>query len=182
MFKILTRYFCRYSTASQDTAIACEPRDESMKTESNSSFRINHNLRMPKTYDKFQRNESKDILLCFLFVVKYLSEDQLIIWWQQFSESYVISFFSALKMCLIYFKYNGKKEISKNFADFDVIRTKEKPKANTLPARIQPPDFIHENSATLDMHAVGSRECLIQTGKYFYKIYFKKRLIFFQKK
>jgi len=46
--------------------------------------------------DKFNPAEVKDILLCFLFIVKYLSEESLISWWHRIHNSVVYDFFSII--------------------------------------------------------------------------------------
>ncbi|KAK9870395.1 hypothetical protein WA026_007964 [Henosepilachna vigintioctopunctata] len=112
-------------------------------------------------YDKFQTVEIKDLLLMFLFVVKYLSEDQLIAWWQIFTDVEVIHFFTVLEMCLNCFKYVGMKNITViKSQSVDNIKTKST-KAFTLPARINPSEINHENTSTLVIHA--NRENLMST-------------------
>lgn len=153
------------STASQETTIVRESNEDSLKngevkTHKRSASHI-------QRYDKLQPQEVKDVLLIFLFVVKYLAEDQLIFWWQQYSEADVVNFFTLTEMCLNCFKYVGKRNIS-------VVKTavvdsaKSKPaKAHTLPARMNPPDFNHEGTGTLVIHTV-NRENLVNTGKIYF--------------
>lgn len=47
--------------------------------------------------DKLQVSETKDSLICFLFIIKYLENRQIISWWQQSSEGDIISFFTAIE-------------------------------------------------------------------------------------
>lgn len=151
-----------HSTVSQETTIVRENQEESAKT---GDGKTHH--RAPshvQRYDKLQPQEIKDVLLIFLFVVKYLAEDQLISWWQHYPESDVVNFFTLLEMCLNCFQYVGKRNIT-------VIKTpvvdnvKSKPtKAHTLPARMNPPDFNHEGTGTLVIHTV-NRENLVSTGR-----------------
>ena len=47
--------------------------------------------------DKFQVSEIQDILLCFLFVVKYMEDGQMVFWWQQCNEIEIEKFLSTLE-------------------------------------------------------------------------------------
>lgn len=149
------------SVASQETTIVREGHEDGLK---NGDVKSHH--RVPshvQRYDKLQPQEVKDVLLIFLFVVKYMAEDQMISWWQQYSETDVVNFFSVLEMCLNCFKYVGRRNI--NVVKSAVVDTaRPKPaKAHTLPARMNPPDFSHEGTGTLVIHTV-NRENLVATG------------------
>lgn len=41
--------------------------------------------------------EVRDVLLCFLFVLKYLDEERLVDWCKTLSEAYIQSFFNVLE-------------------------------------------------------------------------------------
>ncbi|KAL3282071.1 hypothetical protein HHI36_005270 [Cryptolaemus montrouzieri] len=143
------------SALSQETTIV----NESMKNGETKSH-IRSTSSHVHRYDKFQPLEIKDLLLMFLFVVKYLSEEQLIAWWQQFTESEVVNFFMTLEMSLNYFKYVGKRNISVvKSQSSDNIKNKQT-KAHTLPARMNPSEINHENTSTLVIHTV-NRENLM---------------------
>ncbi|KAL5004607.1 hypothetical protein ScPMuIL_018063, partial [Solemya velum] len=62
-------------------------------------------------HQKLDLSEIKDLLLCFLYIVKHLSEDILKGWFNNSSEFDVIDFFSVLEICLQQFKYVGRKKI-----------------------------------------------------------------------
>lgn len=116
-------------------------------------------------YDKFQATEIKDLLLIFLFVVKYLSEEQLVAWWQQSTEGEVVSFFATLEVTLNCFKYVGKRNIEVvKSQSMDNVKNKTT-KAHTLPARMNPSEINHENTGTLVIHTV-SRDTQKEPGKY----------------
>lgn len=51
----------------------------------------------PIRMDKITPSEVKDLLICFLFVVKYMSEEQLIAWWQFCEPAEVLNFFRVLE-------------------------------------------------------------------------------------
>lgn len=46
---------------------------------------------------KLEPSEVKDVLLCFLFVLKYSSQDQLVTWWRYCSEQDIVSFFKIIE-------------------------------------------------------------------------------------
>lgn len=138
-----------HSTVSQETTIIREMKDDvaNIKRHSRSI-----STSQPVRCDKLQPPEVKDLLLCFLFVIKYLGDEYLVTWWQQCSVSEILNFFAGIEMCLHQFKYTGKKQI--------IGRPSGKPgtvKAMTLPARMQPPDFsgdgesfpIHSGSSSV---------------------------------
>ncbi|XP_018332779.1 dedicator of cytokinesis protein 9 [Agrilus planipennis] len=158
------------SITSLETTIIREPRDESLRNGEAKSHHRGLSTASPhlQRYDKLQPTEVKDVLLCFLFVVKYVGEECLISWWQQCADSDVVNFFCVLEMSLHCFKYNGKKNIVvvKQSVQ-DVVKNKPA-KAHTLPARMNPPDFNHETSGTLIIHTV-NRENLVNSENENYK-------------
>lgn len=46
---------------------------------------------------KLESTEVKDVLVCFLFVLKYSSQDQLVSWWRYCSEQDVVAFFKIIE-------------------------------------------------------------------------------------
>ncbi|KAF5283763.1 hypothetical protein FQA39_LY17201 [Lamprigera yunnana] len=159
------------SIASQETTIVRDLQDDCVKIDHcNKNGELKTHQRglsmanpLLQRYDKFQSSEVKDVLLCFLFIVKYIGEDQLISWWQQCSDGDVVNFFAVLEISIHCFKYVGKRNVI-------VVKTpiteniKSKPlKAHTLPARINPPDFSLENTGTLVTYTTVNRENLLNT-------------------
>ncbi|KAB0797571.1 hypothetical protein PPYR_08564 [Photinus pyralis] len=158
------------SITSQETTIVREARDDSTKSDSykneeSTSHRRGLSVTSPllQRYDKFQQHEVKDVLLCFLFIVKYIGDDQLVSWWQQCNDGDTVNFFSVLEMSLNCFKYIGKRNVivaKSSTGD----GAKPKPlKAHTLPARMNPPDFNVENTGTLVTYTTVNRENLLNT-------------------
>ncbi|XP_034950532.1 dedicator of cytokinesis protein 9 isoform X2 [Chelonus insularis] len=151
-----------HSHISQETTIIREP------IENGTSEKKGHSRSVSVTQtsarcDKLQSSEMKDLLLCFLFVIKYLGDHQVIAWWHQCSETEIISFFTVLEMSLHHFKYIGKRLI----AAVNVTNNAGKPKtvkAMTLPARMAPPDFTNDSSGTgtLQPHNTVTRENLVE--------------------
>ncbi|XP_011300539.1 dedicator of cytokinesis protein 9 isoform X1 [Fopius arisanus] len=166
-----------HSHVSQETTIACESMTthESDATNDNRKGHL-RSLSVTQTSprcDKLQSSEMKDLLICFLFVMKYLGDHQVIAWWQQCSDNEIISFFTVIEMSLHHFKYTGKRQI---ISKINASTQNSKPKtvkAMTLPARIAPPNFSTDNSATgtLQPHNIPSstRDNLIdeeENGKF----------------
>lgn len=145
------------STISQDTTIV---RDESLRNGDLKSHRrtTSHIQR----YDKLQPQEVKDVFLIFLFIVKYINEEQLLKWWQNYNETEVLNFFTVLEMSVHCFKYMGKRNITAVKTAEDTVKTKSK-KAHTLPARMNPSEINHEPTGTLVIHT--TRENLAASGK-----------------
>ncbi|KAK3914024.1 Dedicator of cytokinesis protein 9 [Frankliniella fusca] len=149
------------STASQETTIMrddCSRDGETLKTHSRSV-----STSQPLRIDKITPGEVKDLLICFLFVVKYMSEEQLIAWWQFCEPSELLNFFRVLEMCLHHFKYTGRKNITSSNTSREMVPANKtgSAKAMTLPARMAPPDFssdpcVSENSTTISGNSSGT--------------------------
>uniref|UniRef100_A0A8C1NL24 Dedicator of cytokinesis 9 n=1 Tax=Cyprinus carpio TaxID=7962 RepID=A0A8C1NL24_CYPCA len=61
--------------------------------------------------DKLDQSEVKNILMCFLHVLKSMSEDALFNYWNKASPTDLMNFFSL--MCLHQFRYMGKRHIAR---------------------------------------------------------------------
>lgn len=94
---------------------------------------------LPRT-DKFTMQETKDMLICFLFIIKHIGSEQLILWWQNCRDSELSAFFSVLDLCLLYFRYVGKKNVSLNDDTAKNAVGVKTSKSSTLPARIGAPN------------------------------------------
>lgn len=46
---------------------------------------------------KLEPTEVKDVLVCFLFLLKYSSQDQLVSWWRYCSEQDIVAFFKIIE-------------------------------------------------------------------------------------
>ncbi|XP_061566530.1 dedicator of cytokinesis protein 11 [Cololabis saira] len=60
------------------------------------------------------RYEIKGLLLCFLHIVKTLSEDTLTAYWNKISPQDIMNFLSLLEVCLVQFRYIGKRNIGRS--------------------------------------------------------------------
>ncbi|XP_045485873.1 dedicator of cytokinesis protein 9 [Pieris rapae] len=109
--------------------------------------------------------EVRDVLLCFLFVLKYLDEDRLVEWWRTYTPAQQQSFFNVLEICAEQFQYVGKKKIlSELKVSTPDCNDKSKPmKARTLPARMSPPDFSKEPPIIVEKNNTVNRENLVNT-------------------
>ncbi|XP_050528941.1 dedicator of cytokinesis protein 9 isoform X2 [Daktulosphaira vitifoliae] len=101
---------------------------------------------------KFEAAEVKDVILCFLFVLKYLSKDQLVSWWRYCSEQDTVAFFKIIELSLQEFQYLGRDQLtaiataavnSHTTDNNQPILGSTTKKAMTLPARMQPPSDFH---------------------------------------
>ncbi|XP_062853748.1 dedicator of cytokinesis protein 9 [Trichomycterus rosablanca] len=61
--------------------------------------------------DKLDREEIRNLLMCFLHVLKSMSEDALFTYWNKASQSELMDFFMLIEVCLHQFKYMGKRFI-----------------------------------------------------------------------
>ncbi|XP_074657465.1 dedicator of cytokinesis protein 9-like [Tubulanus polymorphus] len=81
--------------------------------------------------DKFKFQETKDLLIGFLYIVKNLSENVLLGWFNNSSENDILDFFSIIQVSLKNFEYGGRKRICtlSMISDSNV-------KSNTLPSKL----------------------------------------------
>ncbi|XP_042619002.1 dedicator of cytokinesis protein 9-like [Cyprinus carpio] len=59
------------------------------------------------------QSEVKNILMCFLHMLKSMSEDALFNYWNKASPTDLMNFFSLLEVCLHQFRYMGKRHIAR---------------------------------------------------------------------
>nr|XP_031308144.1 dedicator of cytokinesis protein 10 isoform X8 [Camelus dromedarius] len=62
-------------------------------------------------FDKLDQAETRSLLMCFLHIMKTISEETLIAYWQRAPSAEVSDFFSILDVCLQNFRYLGKRNI-----------------------------------------------------------------------
>ncbi|KAJ8003348.1 hypothetical protein DPEC_G00147390 [Dallia pectoralis] len=63
--------------------------------------------------EKLDRDEIKNLLMCFLHILKSMSEEALFTYWSKASPSELLDFFTLLEVCLYQFRYLGKRIISR---------------------------------------------------------------------
>ncbi|XP_056870201.1 dedicator of cytokinesis protein 9-like isoform X2 [Takifugu flavidus] len=64
--------------------------------------------------DKLEQAEIKSLLMCFLHVLKSMSEDALFSYWSKASAADLMDFFTLIEVCLHQFRYMGKRYIARN--------------------------------------------------------------------
>ncbi|KAG7463763.1 hypothetical protein MATL_G00180100 [Megalops atlanticus] len=64
--------------------------------------------------DKLDQAEIKSLLMCFLHVLKSMSEDALFTYWNKASSAELMDFFILIEVCLHQFRYMGKRYFARN--------------------------------------------------------------------
>nr|XP_048278241.1 dedicator of cytokinesis protein 9 isoform X7 [Myodes glareolus] len=62
--------------------------------------------------DKLDQSEIKSLLMCFLYVLKSMSDDALFTYWNKASTAELMDFFTISEVCLHQFQYMGKRYIA----------------------------------------------------------------------
>uniref|UniRef100_A0A665UU13 Dedicator of cytokinesis 9b n=1 Tax=Echeneis naucrates TaxID=173247 RepID=A0A665UU13_ECHNA len=63
--------------------------------------------------DKLDRDEIKNLLMCFLHILKSMSEEALFAYWNKAASSELMDFFTLIEVCLHQFRYMGKRSIAR---------------------------------------------------------------------
>uniref|UniRef100_A0A8C7RCY0 Dedicator of cytokinesis 9 n=1 Tax=Oncorhynchus mykiss TaxID=8022 RepID=A0A8C7RCY0_ONCMY len=61
--------------------------------------------------DKLDQAEIKSLLMCFLHILKSMSEDALFTYWNKASSTELMDFFTLVEVCLHQFRYIGKRSV-----------------------------------------------------------------------
>ncbi|XP_053273525.1 dedicator of cytokinesis protein 9 isoform X1 [Pleuronectes platessa] len=64
--------------------------------------------------DKLDRDEIKHLLMCFLHILKSMSEEALFAYWNKAASSELMDFFTLIEVCLHQFRYMGKRFIARS--------------------------------------------------------------------
>ncbi|XP_039612130.1 dedicator of cytokinesis protein 10 isoform X5 [Polypterus senegalus] len=67
-------------------------------------------------FDKLDHAETRSLLMCFLHIMKTISEDVMVSYWQRAVHQEISDFFNILELCLQHFKFLGKKHIARKLA------------------------------------------------------------------
>lgn len=78
-----------------DSTVPCKNR-HSRSISGTQTFHITTDTSV-NVVSKLEPTEVKDVLVCFLFVLKYSSQDQLISWWRYCSNQDIVSFFKIIE-------------------------------------------------------------------------------------
>nr|XP_033814570.1 dedicator of cytokinesis protein 10 isoform X3 [Geotrypetes seraphini] len=103
-------------------------------------------------YDKLDQAETRSLLMCFLHIMKNISEDTLVSYWQRAPSTEISDFFNILEVCLQNFRYMGKRNIRRKIAAaFKLVQATQnngtlKGSSTSSQAGL-PTQWIHPNSA-----------------------------------
>ncbi|XP_029926220.1 dedicator of cytokinesis protein 9 isoform X1 [Myripristis murdjan] len=64
--------------------------------------------------DKLDRDEIKNLLMCFLHILKSMSEEALFTYWNKATPTDLMDFFTLIEVCLHQFRYMGKRFIARS--------------------------------------------------------------------
>ncbi|KAM8976413.1 dedicator of cytokinesis protein 9 isoform 2-T2 [Pelodytes ibericus] len=64
--------------------------------------------------DKLEQAEIKSLLMCFLHILKSMSDDALFTYWNKAATTELMDFFTISEVCLHQFQYMGKRYIARN--------------------------------------------------------------------
>ncbi|KAM8997034.1 dedicator of cytokinesis protein 11 isoform 4-T4 [Ara ararauna] len=78
--------------------------------------------------------EIRTLLMCYLYVVKMISEDTLLAYWNKFSPQELINVLVLLEVCLFHFRYMGKRNIARVHDAWLSKHTGADRKSQTMPA------------------------------------------------
>nr|XP_042141284.1 dedicator of cytokinesis protein 9 isoform X2 [Peromyscus maniculatus bairdii] len=114
--------------------------------------------------DKLDQSEIKSLLMCFLYVLKSMSDDALFTYWNKASTAELMDFFTISEVCLHQFQYMGKRYIARNQEGLGPIGHDRK--SQTLPVSRNRTGMMHarlqqlgslDNSVTFN-HSYGHSE------------------------
>uniref|UniRef100_A0A1A8MMX9 Dedicator of cytokinesis 10 n=1 Tax=Nothobranchius pienaari TaxID=704102 RepID=A0A1A8MMX9_9TELE len=63
--------------------------------------------------DKLDQAETRGLLMCFLHIMKTISEDVLVSYWHRAIHQEISDFFNILELCLQHFRFLGKRHIAR---------------------------------------------------------------------
>ncbi|XP_031717094.1 dedicator of cytokinesis protein 10 isoform X10 [Anarrhichthys ocellatus] len=63
--------------------------------------------------DKLDQAETRSLLMCFLHIMKTISEDVLVSYWHRAIHQEISDFFNILELCLQHFRFLGKRHIAR---------------------------------------------------------------------
>uniref|UniRef100_A0A8C7RD47 Dedicator of cytokinesis protein 9-like n=1 Tax=Oncorhynchus mykiss TaxID=8022 RepID=A0A8C7RD47_ONCMY len=92
--------------------------------------------------DKLDQAEIKSLLMCFLHILKSMSEDALFTYWNKASSTELMDFFTLVEVCLHQFRYIGKRCIARSQEGVGPITAHER-KSQTLPVSRNRAGMMH---------------------------------------
>ncbi|XP_041341045.1 dedicator of cytokinesis protein 11 isoform X2 [Pyrgilauda ruficollis] len=85
-------------------------------------------------YSRLDQFEIRTLLMCYLYIVKMISEDTLLAYWNKFSPQELINVLMLLEVCLFHFRYVGKRNIARVQDAWLSKHTAAERKSQTMPA------------------------------------------------
>ncbi|XP_074818860.1 dedicator of cytokinesis protein 11 isoform X1 [Natator depressus] len=64
-------------------------------------------------HSRLDQYEIRSLLMCYLYVIKMVSEDTLLAYWNKISPHELINVLVLLEVCLFHFRYTGKRNIAR---------------------------------------------------------------------
>uniref|UniRef100_A0A7N6F9U0 Dedicator of cytokinesis 9b n=1 Tax=Anabas testudineus TaxID=64144 RepID=A0A7N6F9U0_ANATE len=126
--------------------------------------------------DKLDRDEIKNLLMCFLHILKSMSEEALFAYWNKATSSELMDFFTLIEVCLHQFRYMGKRYITRSQEGTGPVASDKKcltlpvsrSRAGILHARLQQLGTL-ENAHTFNnmyshTEADVSSQCLLEAN------------------
>ncbi|KAM8903390.1 dedicator of cytokinesis protein 10 isoform 4-T4 [Spinachia spinachia] len=95
--------------------------------------------------DKLDQAETRSLLMCFLHIMKTISEDVLVSYWHRAIHQEISDFFNILELCLQHFRFLGKRHIARKLAA--AVKLAQSTQANgTLKVSNHPSQSSHPSS------------------------------------
>ncbi|XP_031979618.1 dedicator of cytokinesis protein 11 isoform X4 [Corvus moneduloides] len=94
--------------------------------------------------------EIRTLLMCYLYIVKMISEDTLLAYWNKFSPQELINVLVLLEVCLFHFRYVGKRNIASS-----CMRA---PGPGERRLAVSPPASCRVHDAWLSKHTAADRK------------------------
>ncbi|XP_058670161.1 dedicator of cytokinesis protein 11 isoform X1 [Ammospiza nelsoni] len=94
--------------------------------------------------------EIRTLLMCYLYIVKMISEDTLLAYWNKFSPQELINVLMLLEVCLFHFRYVGKRNIASS-----CMRS---PGSGERRLAVSPPASCRVQDAWLAKHTAAERK------------------------
>ncbi|XP_046732059.1 dedicator of cytokinesis protein 10 isoform X8 [Silurus meridionalis] len=67
-------------------------------------------------FDKLDHAETRSLLMCFLHIMKTISEEVMVAYWHRAIHQEISDFFNILELCLQHFRFLGKRHIARKLA------------------------------------------------------------------
>eukprot|EP00062_Callorhinchus_milii_P000959 gi/632935574/ref/XP_007890551.1/ PREDICTED: dedicator of cytokinesis protein 11 [Callorhinchus milii] len=85
-------------------------------------------------YSQLNQYEIRSLLMCFVHIVKAVSEDVLVAYWNKLSAQELMAFLTILEVCLHQFRYVGKRHIARMQEGLGSKYSASDRKSQTMPA------------------------------------------------